>query len=208
MLESIWLLIFLIVKFAVYSFNQVDCSAGTFNVLGDSICQPCPLTGAICPGGSTVLVEEGYWQDKASLALGTPKIYRCPINTCCSSHLGCDTSTMCINGTGSNLCYSCLQPDTFLWGNSCLSCTSINISYFAAIFVIVAICLVLIIVCSSHETLLLANMIFAYQMMGLLIQPKEMIFPFVSIFTYFSPAIALQILGSSKCLAPLSGNFI
>ncbi|KAI9221780.1 hypothetical protein BC828DRAFT_380128 [Blastocladiella britannica] len=104
--------------------GSYDCSAcppGTFSLIADGSCMPCP-TGADCSqGGANITTLAGFWIDPASMAALEPKVYRCNGQDCLGKGK-CDTNR------GGRLCAAC--PAGFSeWGGQCQNCATTSPSW-------------------------------------------------------------------------------
>jgi ABC-type phosphate transport system substrate-binding protein len=83
----------------------LPCSEGTFSLDSSGVCHPCPI-GGVCPGGSVILADAGFWQ----LDTDETKLFACGNGDCCPGG-SCSLSSPRRCGVGydnsSKLCALC-----------------------------------------------------------------------------------------------------
>ena len=94
------------------------CQATTFSIGRDSFaCSECP-EGAECPGGDSIIAEEGYWNGGVSRA----DVYECP-----AGEISCPggVNNTCGHGFDQmfHVCGKCSEGYTYM-GGKCLACTT------------------------------------------------------------------------------------
>ncbi|KAJ3049693.1 hypothetical protein HK097_009337 [Rhizophlyctis rosea] len=94
-----------------------QCQENTYNRIKNGKCIPCP-SGAICPGGEEIMVQEQYWIDPQS-DYTFPILYLCQTAHCCSGN--CTMERQCADGFGGTLCSEC-KDGYYEWNDECVSC--------------------------------------------------------------------------------------
>lgn len=168
------------------------CLPGFFDVDGRGLaCTACP-TGVTCPGGSTVVVQRGYWgiirppdSRPASLAnVSSLFVMPCEFNrdSCCPTghcEIGAGVvdgqTTACQDGFMGITCYQC-GAGKGQWNNQCWDCDRYAHGWIAALFVVVAfvaviaIALVALFVPQNSERVSFETMLFHYEIGARMLQ--------------------------------------
>ncbi|ORZ36388.1 hypothetical protein BCR44DRAFT_127211 [Catenaria anguillulae PL171] len=98
------------------TYRCTRCTPGTYSLVSDERCNPCP-TGADCTkGGANITTLFGFWMDPASLELRDPKLYRC-------SGANCIGESKCGPFREDRLCSRCMQGYSE-WNKECQDCTT------------------------------------------------------------------------------------
>ncbi|KAI9182864.1 hypothetical protein H9P43_003774 [Blastocladiella emersonii ATCC 22665] len=96
-------------------YRCTQCQPGTYSLVADSQCYPCP-TGADCTsGGANITALEGFWMDPRSLADLNPKLYRCKSGNCLEK-------SQCAANRYGRLCSTC-EDGYSEWNSKCQDCT-------------------------------------------------------------------------------------
>eukprot|EP00877_Chromochloris_zofingiensis_P009338 jgi/Chrzof1/4658/Cz14g21210.t1 len=128
------------------------CAAGTYSFDPTAImCETCPLN-AQCPGGRSIVPQEGYWHSTADSA----QVHRCPNFDACKGNRNMTDMPMmdqqCSPGYDGNLCGSCKPNHGMTRPFTCQPCLS-NQAALLALYVLAALLLLGLVAWTSHSTL-------------------------------------------------------
>ncbi|CAG9325672.1 unnamed protein product [Blepharisma stoltei] len=94
------------------------CEKGKYSLNPSTECKACP-DGAICPGGSVLLMKPGYWRSSGK----SDTIYNCPNNNACAGSAdNNDLTGSCETGYYGHMCQACDKGYSGTSNNICIKC--------------------------------------------------------------------------------------
>ncbi|OMJ71850.1 hypothetical protein SteCoe_29840 [Stentor coeruleus] len=94
-----------------------ECDSGTFLIYPADSCLSCP-TGAVCPGGDSVIPNVGYWRSSVL----SEYVYKCSISGACLGGSTSDFIGACFEGYEGVLCNSCQIGFSLSNSGKCSKC--------------------------------------------------------------------------------------
>ncbi|KAI9149836.1 hypothetical protein H9P43_010015 [Blastocladiella emersonii ATCC 22665] len=182
------------------------CTTGTFNLVTNGTCRACPA-GAICPGGSELLVEKGYWYDSSS-APTSPLFFPCANGNCCEKP-PCALNAVCPADRTGNMCSACADPNFSQWNGVCADCSTNGSMGAGLLSVPVFSCLVVIaafmVLGSSSESLFVSDLLLFFQLAGFVLHQDDLAQIIVlKLATLNVDSIFNGMVPSGVCVLPLS----
>ncbi|ORZ37600.1 hypothetical protein BCR44DRAFT_139037, partial [Catenaria anguillulae PL171] len=180
------------------------CSPGSFNLVPDGKCLPCPV-GGVCPGGEELLTEQGYWFDTMS-SMTDPKFYQCQGGNCCPQG-SCSRNATCPADRTGILCNTCAVDGYAQWNGICADCKSESSNGLLSVPVLAALVFVavFVVICNQDESVFMSDFLLFYQLASFLLNQDDVArIVVLKILTFDSNALLSPIVPRGTCLANLS----